>query len=144
MAPASNTSKSFQQNRPRPTVPKTVIPAIPLPYIQKRKQQQAAREKATEEAIQAPQTAVVEAPTSPTPPATEIAPSVVNGSSDSHATEKVEEFNEPAEVEAVTIPVLEEDVVDQAANGEPEESVEETTGEQALLTSIDDNLSDIL
>jgi hypothetical protein len=144
MAPASNSTKTLQQNRPRPTVPKAIIPAIPLPYIQKRRQQQAVREKTTEEAIQVPQTAVIEAPTSPTPPTTEIAPSVINGSSDSHATEKVEEVNEPSEVEAATAPVFEEDVVGKSANGEQEESVEETMGEQDCSTSIDRSISNTL
>jgi hypothetical protein len=123
MAPASNSTKTLQQNRPRPTVPRAVVPAIPLPYIQKRRQQQAAREKATDEAVQAIQTT---APSSPTPPPTKIVPSVVNGSSDSHATENVEDVNEPAEV-VTTAPILEDGVVDKSANGEPETSIEEET-----------------
>lgn len=134
MAPASN-SKTLQQNRPRPTVPKAIVPAIPLPYIQKRKQQQAAREKASEEAVQAPQAAIVEAPPSPTYPPTEIAPSVVNGSTENHAIEEVADISEPAEVEAATAPVFEVEVeaVDNSANGEPSASIEEETmGKQQL------------
>jgi hypothetical protein len=133
MAPASNSTKTLQQNRPRPTVPKAIVPAIPLPYVQKRKQQQAAREKASEEALQATQAAVEEARSSPIPPPTEIAPTVVNDSAESHVTEQVEEHNEPAEVEAATAPVFEvEDVVvDNSANGEPNASTaEETMGKQ--------------
>lgn len=129
MAPASNSSKTLQQNRPRPTVPKAIVPAIPLPYIQKRKQQQAAREKASEDAAQATQAVVIEAPPSPTPPPTEIAPSVVNGSTEGHAIEKATENNEPAEVEAATAPVFRvaEEAVDDATNGEPSASIEEET-----------------
>ena len=130
MAPSSNSTKTLQQNRPRPTVPKAVIPAIPLPYIQKRRQQQAAREKATEEAIEVPQTAVVEAQTSPTPPTTEIAPSIVNGSSDSHATEKIAEVNELAIVDAATSPVAGEGAVWKSANGARDAYVEEAVGKQ--------------
>ena len=144
MAPASNSTKTLQQNRPRPTIPKAIIPAIPLPYIQKRRQQQAVREKITEEVVQVPQTAVVDAPTTLTPLTAEIAPSVVNGSSDSHATENIEEVSEPVEVEAATTPVFEEDVVGKSANGEQEESVEETMGEQDCFTSIDRSISNIL
>jgi hypothetical protein len=129
MAPASNSSKSLQQNRPRPTVPRAIVPAIPLPYIQKRKQQQAAREKASEEAVQATQAAVVEAPSSPTPPSTEIATSVINGSDESHATKEVVDINDPPEVEPATAPVfeVEEEAVDNSANGEPSASIEEET-----------------
>jgi hypothetical protein len=132
MAPAGNASKTLQQNRTRPTAPKAIVPAIPLPYIQKRKQQQAAREKATVDGVQATQTAVVDEPSFATPSTTEIAPSIVNGSSDSPATENLEEvkeFNEPAEVVAATAPIFEEEVGNKSANGEPEASIGEgTTG----------------
>lgn len=130
MAPASNSTKTLQQNRPRPTAPKAIVPAIPLPYVQKRKQQQAAREKASEEAVQDTQPAVMEAPSSPTPPPTEAAPSVANGSTESYNKEKFEENNEPAEVEVATAPVfeVEEVVVENSANGGPDASIEETMG----------------
>ena len=133
MAPASNASKTLQQKRPRSTVPKAIVPVIPLPYIQKRKQQQPALEKATEEPVQAMQTSAAEAQSSATPPATETLPSVVNGSSDSHATENMEgvkEFNEPAEVVAATAPIFEE-VGSKPANGELEAS-EGTRGKETF------------
>jgi hypothetical protein len=103
MAPSSNPAKGLQQNRPRPTVPRTIIPAIPLPYVQKRKQQEAARAKAREEASSV---AVVEAPTSPTPtpkPAEETS-LTVNGSEDQES-EKVDEPSEPAEASTPATPV---------------------------------------
>ena len=134
MAPASN-SKTLQQNRPRPTVPKAIVPAIPLPYIQKRKQAQAAREKASEEAVQATQAPVVDAPPfSPTPPPTEIAKSVANDSTESHATKKAVDVDEPDEVEAATALVFEaeEEAVDNFANAESNAYTEETAGKQPL------------
>ncbi|KAE8453630.1 hypothetical protein EG329_009141 [Mollisiaceae sp. DMI_Dod_QoI] len=97
MAPPSSPAKGLQQNRPRPTVPRTIIPAIPLPYIQKRKQQEAARAKAKEEAIVP---VVVEAPTSSTPPVVDLTPPIVNGS-DGQESEKAEE---PAEQPVVSTP----------------------------------------
>ena len=129
MAPASNSSKTLQQNQPRPTVPRAIVPAIPLPFIQKRKQQQAAREKASEEAVQATQAAVVEAPSSPTPPSTEVAASVVNGSNESYAPKVAVDANKPPEVVAAIAPVfeVEEEAVDNSASGEPSASIEEET-----------------
>ena len=38
MAPATEAAKALQSNRPRPTVARPIIPAIPLPYMTKRKQ----------------------------------------------------------------------------------------------------------
>jgi len=93
MAPASNSAKALQQNRSRPAVPRAVVPAIPLPYIQKRQQQDAARAKAKEEVV-AP--TFVQTPTSsPSSITTNITPAIVNGS-DSHAAAKTETSIEPA------------------------------------------------
>ncbi|KAG0649905.1 hypothetical protein D0Z07_3692 [Hyphodiscus hymeniophilus] len=130
MASANKSTKTLQQNRPRPSVPRAIIPAIPLPYIQKRKQAQAAREKALEEAVQATQTPIGEAPPSPTPPPAEIATSAVEGLINSHDTEKITRGFEPAEVEAATAPVFElgEEAVEDSPNGERNVSIEgETT-----------------
>lgn len=95
MAPASNSAKALQQNRPRPAVPRTVVPAIPLPYVQKRQQQEVARARARE---QASTPTVVETPaaSSPTSTTTQITPAVVNGSSERPVAEKLEESTEPA------------------------------------------------
>lgn len=94
MAPQSNPAKGLQQNRPRPTAPRTIVPAIPLPYVQKRKQQEAARAKALEEANNVP--VVVDTPTSPTPPLVEATPPIVDGSED-QMSEQAEESTEPTE-----------------------------------------------
>ncbi|CAL3963784.1 unnamed protein product [Diplocarpon coronariae] len=93
MAPAAATAsaKTIQQNR---LCPKSVVPVIPLPYIQKRQQQDAARAKAREEAAAPP--SVVEAPRSLTPSANETAPSITNGTSDGQVSEKADEPPEPA------------------------------------------------
>jgi hypothetical protein len=81
MAPPSNSPKAMQHSRSRPSVPKAIVPAIPLPYIQKRKQQVAAREKAKEDAQPGP---VVEPQSSPTTTSTVVEPAVANGSSAEH------------------------------------------------------------
>lgn len=134
MAPASNPAKGLQQNRPRPTVPRTIIPAIPLPYVQKRKQQEAARAKAREEASAA---AVVEAPTSPEPKLPDESPLIVNGFEDQDS-EKVEEPSEPAVASTpatpaapTALPVEEAEVEENNAVVEGEvSSHEESQGEQ--------------
>jgi hypothetical protein len=77
-------ARALQQNRPRPALPKNVVPAIPLPFIQKRQQQQAAR-RAKEEAAKLE---IMKA-SSPTPPAE---PSeMVNGTSEELVPEMVAE-----------------------------------------------------
>ncbi len=91
MATISNSAKGLQQNRLRPAVPRPIIPAIPLPYIQKRQKQQAERARALEEAI-APAT-VKEIST---PTLTPVIPTLaVNGLSDEKASEKTEESVAP-------------------------------------------------
>ena len=135
MAPSSSSAKTLQQNRPRPTISKAIVPAIPLPYIQKRKLQQAAREKANAEAVQATQATVEETPISPRPPKIDNAPSVVNGSSDGHVAERLRGNNESAEVKLAKVPVVTQDVADKSANGGGEGFVEEETmGKQECFT----------
>ncbi|KUJ20723.1 uncharacterized protein LY89DRAFT_779441 [Mollisia scopiformis] len=123
MAPQSSPAKGLQQNRPRPTVPRPIIPAIPLPYVQKRKQQEAARAKAREEAMAA---AVVDAPTSPTNEVVDPTPQVTS-EPDLKEPETVET---PVEQAVATTPdtagipaapaVEEIEVVEQNAAIEPE------------------------
>src|SRR5271155_601589 len=129
MAPTSNSAKAVQQNRPRPAVPKAIVPAIPLPYIQKRKQQVAAREKAKEEASTPP---LVETPSSQTPPATDIIPATANDSPGSHIIQKEEEAIGSS---SPGIPAL-EDALLEAAVEEREISVqEESFGKHATSLS---------
>lgn len=98
MAPAAASTNGLKKENRPPRATKMIVPAIPLPYVQKRKLQDAARAKAREEAA-APKQEVVEAPRTPTPPpVAEIAPPVANGS-DGGRLEKVEEI-----VEAVPSP----------------------------------------
>ncbi|CZR61233.1 uncharacterized protein PAC_11129 [Phialocephala subalpina] len=134
MAPQSNPAKGLQQNRPRPTVPRTIIPAIPLPYVQKRKQQEAARAKALEEASIVP--AVVDVPTSPTPPAVEPTPPIANGSEE-HTPEIAEESTES--IATSTLETSEgapiEPIEEKSAVEEPHVSADEEVLEQPQETS---------
>jgi hypothetical protein len=132
MAPVSNSLTGLQHNRPRPTVSKPIVPAIPLPYIQKRKQQLAAREKAKENIVPTP---IVEPKSSPTPPPSsptptkssptsppsEIVPTIVNGSVDTHVAEKAEEISAPVEQALSITPTIDEDVR-RSTNEEPAEA----------------------
>jgi 23S rRNA maturation-related 3'-5' exoribonuclease YhaM len=79
----------MQHSRARPSVPKAIVPAIPLPYIQKRKQQLVAREKAREDEKSAP---TIEQSSPPT--VTE--PVVANGSSVEHGDNNLNEVNKEA------------------------------------------------
>ena len=78
----------MQHSRARPSVPKAIVPAIPLPYIQKRKQQEVVREKAKEDAPAPP---VIEQESSTTPPPTVAEPTVANGSSVGHGDNKLKQ-----------------------------------------------------
>ena len=130
MAPTSNSSKLVQHNRPRQATPKAIVPAIPLPFIQRKKQQLAAREKAKEEAAQ---TQIVEPEPEVTPPVAEIIPAVVYGSFEDYAVDKVveadevEELVESPEPAVSPTPIVEEEAqeVEETANEEHEVSIQE-------------------
>jgi len=149
MAPAGSSVRAVPHNRQRPAALRTIVPAIPLPYIQKKKQQQAAREKAKEEVVQPP---VLEPEPSQTPPQTEITPPIANGSSDEHAPDKTEqttdltEATEPTEAleardapEATSspmptpIPATVKEEIQEKTNESSEASVQETEGKFSLL-----------
>jgi hypothetical protein len=113
-------------------VSKPIVPAIPLPYIQKRKQQLAAREKAKENIaptpIVEPKSSPTPPPSSPTPPKSsptsppsEIVPTIVNGSVDTHVAEKAEEISAPVEQALSITPTIDEDVR-RSTNEEPAEA----------------------
>jgi hypothetical protein len=141
MASASSSPQAMQHNRPRPTVPKAIVPAIPLPYIQKRKQQVSARQQAKEGAAQ---THVIEEPSSPSPPPPEIVPAIVNGSSDAHNAEKLEEVDEVtrqalAEVPATTRAAEEE--LREVANKDSEVSIQDKMTGKHSLHSLGQGLS---
>jgi hypothetical protein len=75
MAPLPDVAKGSQGHRQRPSNAR-IVPAIPLPYIQKRKQQAAAGKKSEEKSSAAqPPTPVSSAPS----PTVEKTPSVSNG-----------------------------------------------------------------
>ncbi|KAJ5047388.1 uncharacterized protein L3040_003215 [Drepanopeziza brunnea f. sp. 'multigermtubi'] len=103
MAPATVAAKALQQNRPRP---RPVVPVIPLSYIQKRQQQQAARAGSREQAAASPP--VFQEFRSLSPPDSEITPLIANGSSDVQVSEKAEaeeEVVEPASPSVATTPL---------------------------------------
>lgn len=93
MAPTSNSPKAVQHTRSRPSVTKAIVPAIPLPYIQKRKQQVAARQNAKEDAQPAP---VTEPQTSQAPPPAAAEPAVANGSSTGYGDIEAQESSKKA------------------------------------------------
>ncbi|KAE9376995.1 hypothetical protein N431DRAFT_542445 [Stipitochalara longipes BDJ] len=135
MAPASNSAKALQQNRPRPAVPRTVVPAIPLPYVQKRQQQEAARARAREEAA-APTVVETPAPSSPASTTAHTSPAIVNGSSKEQIAERPEESTEvasPTTPATPATPALEQSSQTSEV-GETEVSVQDTTTEEPQET----------
>jgi hypothetical protein len=95
MAPTSNSPKAMQHTRSRPSVPKAIVPAIPLPYIQKRKQQVAARQNAKEREKEDAQPAPATEPQSPpAPPPAVVEPAVANGSFVEHGDSEPKEASE--------------------------------------------------
>ena len=113
------------------------MPAIPLPYIQKRQQQEAARAKAREGEAAAP--IVVETPSTSSPASTtaHITPTIVNGSSKGYTAERPEESNEsasPMTPATAATPALEESS-QQSDVGDTEISAQDTTtGKQTEFT----------
>ncbi len=104
------------------------MPAIPLPYIQKRQQQEAARAKAREQAA-TPTVVETLAPSSPTSTTAQITPAIVNGSSERHTAEKPEDSTEPASPMTPATPATPAVEVSsqQSELGETEVSVQDTT-----------------
>ena len=96
MAPTSKASKLVQHNRPQQAAPKAIVPAIPLPFIQKKKPQLVAREHAKEETVQKQ---IVEPEPEPTLRIAEVVPTVVNGSLHEQTVNKVVESDKVLEVE---------------------------------------------
>lgn len=84
MAPPG-AANALQGNRPRPSTARPIIPAIPLPYIQKRKQHAATPKKTEVVPISVPP---ADAPTTTSSPVTDIPPATVNGNAD--AIEEIE------------------------------------------------------
>lgn len=116
MAPTSISPKptGMQHTRSRPSVAKVIVPAIPLPYIQKRKQQVPARRNAQEDTPPAP---VSDPQPSPTPPPAAIAePVVANGSSVEHGDKESAEASNETDNEVSSTPVQVLPVV--SSNGE--------------------------
>jgi hypothetical protein len=119
MAP-TDAANALQGNRPRPSTVKPIIPAIPLPYIQKRKQHAVAPTK-TEEVL-APMTSA-SPPITTSPLVADIPPTTVNGNAD--ATEHAEVV---AELPSVALAIQ---AVEGSADA-PVDEVQEATAEPSL------------
>jgi hypothetical protein len=119
MAP-TDAANALQGNRPRPSTVRPIVPAIPLPYIQKRKHHAVAPTK-TEE-VPASVTSA-DPPITTSPPVADIPPPTTNGNAD--ATEHAEVG---AELPPIT-PVIQ--AVDDSVDASVDE-VQEAAGELAL------------
>ncbi|CZT02437.1 uncharacterized protein RAG0_09606 [Rhynchosporium agropyri] len=142
MAPATASMPLQQiQNRPRTRM---VVPAIPLPYVQKRQQQEAARAKAKLEAATPPPVfEVLRSPTPPSPVVEEITPPIANGSSDGYVSEKTEEAVErasPSVPDAPSLPAVEKEAVVEESEVP---SREEAPGKQAAYDIFSQSGSDL-
>lgn len=132
MAPTSNSATVLQQNRLHPTVARRVLPAIPLPYIQKRKQQEAAKTKAkardreqAQAATPVPVEIEIETPPPQTPPTSQITPGAVNEPQEHHS-EIVESSVEPSLPDTPLTPPTIEIEVQTEASAEVSSAREET------------------
>lgn len=76
MAP-TDAANSLHGNRPRPSTARNIVPAIPLPYIQKRKQHASAARQIEEPQVLA---SSGEVPSTSSPALEDNTPSVTNGS----------------------------------------------------------------
>ncbi|KAL2063080.1 hypothetical protein VTL71DRAFT_6152 [Oculimacula yallundae] len=122
------------QNRPRA---KLVVPAIPLSYVQKRQQQEAARAKAKLEAAAAsappPVVEVLRSPAPQSPVVEEITPPIANGSSDGQVSDKAEEAVEPASPSVPDTP-SQETGEEEVVGEESEVTVQEEAPEETQAT----------
>ncbi|TAQ86725.1 hypothetical protein B7494_g4932 [Chlorociboria aeruginascens] len=124
MAPTGNSAKAFKESRPRPAIPKTIVPAIPLPYIQKRTQQVAAREKIQQAAPSPVVETTISTPTPP--PVVESSPVIANGSSNTRIPEKTTDLAVPLSPGSSGAPAVQEESREQEVE-EPEASGQEET-----------------
>jgi hypothetical protein len=86
MAP-TDAANALQGNRPRPSTVRPIVPAIPLPYIQKRKQHAVPQTKT--EQVPAPVSAV-DPPITTSPPVADIPLAAANGNADATGHAEVE------------------------------------------------------
>ena len=128
MAPTtSNAAKSLQQNRPRPAVPKSVLPAVPKSFEQRRpKQQQAVVRLEPQEEAASP--AFVDEP-SPSPPTPQPQPNFetveTNGAPKDEEPEKLEDKSESVPSSAIVTPATEDPAESGLEQSEEPEEPEE-------------------
>lgn len=127
MAPPADAAKALQSNRQRPST--RVVPAIPLPYLQKRKQNIPTPKKVEEETA----LPVAETPTSLSPAAADLSP-VVNTNGVSDDADAGSEVIEPITPITPATPAVEEEV---KVSGEVEEvGVQSPTEGEHILFGI--------
>jgi hypothetical protein len=85
MAP-TDAATALQSSRPRPSTVRPIIPAIPLPYIQKRKQHAVTPNKTEEVTMSIP---AANPPTTTSPPVADIPPAAANGATDAIGVSEV-------------------------------------------------------
>jgi hypothetical protein len=132
MAPINNSAKALQQNRPRPAIPKAIVPAIPLTYVQKRQTQQVVRAKVQQEEVLPASPPVAESPA----PASPISETVVaNGTSSLEVEEptQAETLGEPESPLASVASVSAEEPAEPAEQ-RPALVEEEPSGKQTKLS----------
>jgi hypothetical protein len=117
MAP-STSAQALQGNRPRPSANKRIIPAIPLPYIQKRKENIAAAARKSE--LEEKRT------TSPTVVSSEPSSPLASSKSDAFVAENSEEVST----------LLEDDISTQQASATPDVEQESPTLETSTPQSV--------
>jgi hypothetical protein len=107
MAPV-DAANALQSNRPRPSTRRSIVPAIPLPYIQKRKQQGVVPKK-TEEIPASSQ--AIESPSTNSPPGLVTIPIITNGSTEVTPSSELDEGNAPV-TSATSVTLAAEDISD--------------------------------
>src|SRR5450432_3665604 len=113
-------ARALQANRPRPSAVRPIVPAIPLPYIQKRKQNSVPPKKVEEAPFSAPSSDPVPTPSSP---ATDVPPVVANGASGIDESPEIAPEPEPVNAATSAIEGKVEPRVDKVLGATPHESM---------------------
>ncbi|RFU33631.1 hypothetical protein B7463_g2697, partial [Scytalidium lignicola] len=137
MSPAQSSAKALQGNRTRPTVSKPVVPAIPLPFIQKRKQRGPSLKKTEEPPVAMSKSEAQDSSASPPSSASCATAVVANGSVNNHTTEKSDHAvlkTSPATAARTKTEEISSEYIDKAEN-QTEASTEGTIQSYATARS---------
>ncbi|KAL3424427.1 hypothetical protein PVAG01_03708 [Phlyctema vagabunda] len=123
MAPSINAAaKNLQANRPRPTAVKSVVPALPIQYVQKRKQ--ATAKKVEDPVVRKTQ---LETTAQSASLETETTLPSTNGGFDENKESTLQEAEQPASAAApATPPVISEDIVTEPVEAPVQEPAKES------------------